>query len=740
WPTAGSAAQSYRIYRVTAGQRVLITTVGPSATTYIDGSTYWGQIYNYQVNLVDQLGLEDSNTKVVSALAWGGISSVTTTSRTSLQVNFVSPTPLVDQVRVYIEPDNGSGVKTLVATLTGNDVTYTITGLRTGYKYKVSAQAYVASLNKEDGNTVTFPAVTNTEGYHVEGPSPFAYRNVLNIRAFGDSAGAPVSSISALRTPNARQVEVIWYSFYGKASPSTEYVLIRAAEGRTIDTSVTNSCTIASQDSCRVCRVSGTGVLMCRDTQIAASPARYEYAIALVQKSGGDEWVEPLPVDNSFGYFKLLVPIPPSHMVLVQRDAANHEICLTMGSPSDPSHHNRCAYLGIGAVPYSTGHNKPPLVFDAGYYDFGYNLFVDRYERSCNWTSQADGGKCGAGGTDGDCIHDTGAAPAGTIGKIGDTFYDAGTGLCYLKSSDSTWSRSWENSPTSLLKNSTNQNVGSKFLPALGGLTVYGAAATCSAVTDPVYGQFRLPRMREKQVFLAWPTETDDPYYLSNWAAIEHGSTAVSSRCIVSAAALGAAPADLSTLVSENRSAQTNTANVAAAVIGSAISADCQSRYGVQDGIGSKGESTNDAISTLLTTAPDVRTYVGGFSYFDNGNRDLNGIRFDGDFAAGGSSFVVGTTYTFQDTRVNTLAVTLGLPLVTTSNIYTPRNNINTNSDAFLPFNSTYMSNYSPYSRTFLYGGTGQNSTNAGRWFLVYAYPPDRQSSDYGFRCVLPAE
>jgi hypothetical protein len=769
WNSAGDSAQGYKIYRVNGKNLNLLATVAGSATSYIDGTVFWGQVYSYRVKMVDSKGLEDKNTKTISSLSWQGLTEVTAESRTSIRVKMI-PTPAVSEVRVYIEPQGVSLTgKTLAVTLTASESEYLIENLRVGYKYKVSAQAYVKSLDKEDGNTLTVDVATKTEGYDYDGLLERAYQNVLNVRAFGPSPAAPVSPTNADRTPKSTDpvVEIIWKPFRGHNSATTKYILVRAKEGNSLETSTTEACEVTTETSCRMdCPqgfYSGSVYPYCKDTKVQKSPARYHYAVALVHKdsTSGEEWVEPLPTENP-ERFKILVPIPPDNMVLVQRDAANHEMCKLMGSTSDPANHNRCSYYGIAGVPYSTGPNKPTLTFDPNIYDFGYNLFVDRFEAGCNWTSQAEGGMCGAGASPGDCIGKD--IPANDQGLPGQVFYKVHnyddavpTGGCYIKD-QTTWLRTNQNASyhPELKKVYINApGSGSKIHPPLMAGVETGTAI-CGAVVDPYYGPRRLPRLREKQVFLAWPTDTEDLYYQPNWKNLERppgdGGT-VPSSCLTDYTQTAIYPpatwprtvADL--LVSGNEAAElwgpdaiaeSSRRQTRKYVIGSSRSADCQSRYGVQDGIGNMYELVSDVFVSKPSTnvKSNSDTYV---SPVDNGNRDLRGVRMDGVFGLGGASGAGGKFFT--NSIITSVVAPLGLPLMSTSSAYTAKTAIDFNSDVVEIVRSS-NTNQSPYSSLIVYGGSMEVGSQAGRWYLQSAIWDGSYiySTPLGFRCVLPAE
>jgi hypothetical protein len=729
WPTVTntSLVKAYRVYRVSGAKKTLLTSVAPSISSFIDGTVTWGTIYTYSVKAVDQNNIEDSNTKTVKALSWAGVSSVEGLSRSSLRVNLQSVASVVDEVRIYGQLAVG-GTKTLLKTASGSDFSVDIDGLRTGYKYIITAQAYVSSLGKEDGNDVTFSASTFTVGYDDDGTSTAQWRNVMQIRAFGEAPAAPVHPIISDKSPSTRVVELVFNAFSAVGS-SAKYVVTRVVDGSLLDSSVAIACTDSIQTSCRVCDnvTASNGVVSCRDTAVAAAPARYRYSLSLVHEdvASGDTWAEALPSTlEALAPVSVLVPIPPKNMVLTQRDAANYEMCLQLNRSSDPRNFNRCPYTGVGAIPYSSGHNKPSLNLSTGYYDFGYNLFVDRWEMACNWTRAASGGMCGPNHTPGDCINFGGYTaytngPTPTMGKVGDVYMwlSQTVGRCYIASAvDSngaiTWTI-WENIRTmsngsDLFKKIFTSDPGYlspdgsgnlAYNTALPGkrtkvnyITQTTAAPACSSVTDSNYGAKRLPRMREYSVYSAPALLSGENYASSSYTnfmntlftagtfhdsshnyGCEYGINLDSAPNTV-AQLLDTSPSSpyremAGTITGTDSAGVTGTfgSNIYMQfMIGAVATIDCQSRYGVQDMM----------VPTLMS---DVMSYNGTTSKltglaspYDNGNIDLlsdisggsTGYMMDVSSYSAGSG---GRTLGKGSSLLTAFVPTLNLPIITSS-------------------------------------------------------------------------
>lgn len=761
WAAATKEVLSYKVYRVQGKNLSLLANLPASTTSFIDGNAWWGSIYSYTVRAVDLYGVEEKNTKQVSSISWPGIAAITATSRSSILVHMVSATAVVDEVRVYAQPANG-GEKKLLATGTGSDLDIPVTSLRPGFKYKITAQAYVNSLKKEDQNDVEFIVKTNTFGYHADGADGAKWANVVNIRAFGESPGTTPHPLNPDKSPKDRLVEIAFQSFLGM-SPQTKYVVIRAIEGNSIDTSATKSCTETDTDSCKVCDLVGQGTLSCIDRFTAPSPARYRYTMALVHEQDSETWVEPIP-ENDVKNFSVLVPIPPANMVLVQRDAANYEMCQLMNKASDPQNFNRCVYNGTGARPYSTGHNKPALNLPLGFYDFGYNLFVDRYVMACNWTSQAQGGMCGPGGTPGDCIATrvNNATMDPNIGVDGNVLWilandcAGGTDLacrrseCFIKR-EGAWSsaaglQSFTNAAANMAKLATNDpgaNGGLRPPMAHASARPTTSNLMCNSFSDPNYGMKRIPRRREHVVMTAWSVIPGEPYYqnYTDTNSITVGvlhDAASGYRCLRSNQNAEVEASSIHQLTSPgNAMAALNLAGQRFGTgdfIGSSLSSDCQSRYGMHYGDYYAPKPISD--SYMFETSP-VKRFVGLASPLDNGNIDflidINGLSSGyiinmSNVATDALDFYTQLRSTGAHTYVNTA---LGLPVFLTSS---------PDYLAKLLMPTTVIGGQITYTNHTT-GAAGVRQLSSSLRFSMYGHRSwNTGSYNDQTRCVLPAE
>jgi len=537
-----------------------------------------------------------------------------------------------------------------------------------------------------------------------------AYNGPLRIAAWGDAPGAPAG------TPSGRQVAVTWNES-GGADANTVYKLLRVAEGGALDPATVAPCTSTTDTCCLVCTVAEGNALTCTDTNVAASPKRYEYAII------PDHETFPAP-DTSY---RLLVPIPPHDMVLVQRDSANYEMCQRMGASTDPFNHQRCPYAGLGAVPYNAGPGKPALGLSGSYYDFGYNLFVDRWEAACKWTS----GACSIG----NCYRNSAPTASPTVTAAdGTVFYQTvSPGDCFVRVSG-VWKSMNDASVPAASRALAYTNTASTTYrrPPIADINQANAWAVCQAVVDADYGAKRLLRIREREVAIAWPWLPGEPGAIDDTTitAMEAGS---SGRCNTDNLHGG-------TPTAFNTAAETAASNntVLSYVIGSSATRNCVSRIGAQDVVGNVAEWYSDQMATCSSSS---HTCTGGTSTLDNGNTDFAGFRFDGVQGPAATSM---WTISSRSYNANYLSLPLSIPLVSNDNGNALAIGGTPGIAAARLHNDSYSvvvdnANGSP-ARGLLGGGTWITGTPAGVYYMSFEFTPTTVFNRLGLRCVLPAE
>lgn len=486
--------------------------------------------------------------------------------------------------------------------------------------------------------------------------------------------------------------------------------------------------------SCIACEVTGAGMQTCTDSAVAVAPAHYDYVVTRYDGST----LLGFPEDDEF--YRISVPIPPANMILVQRNAVNYEICQQMGRASDPLNMNRCVYSGLGAVPYSTGPGNVPLGLLATHYDFGYNLFVDRWTMGCAWTTLADGGMCGAGATAGDCNGT--AVPAGTIGVDGNVYYNSSSGQCYLR--DTTWKEAGSGTLSAaqlaVVGTSDPSDSGGKVPPLVlvDQPAAYNFCANQTAAGG--YGAKRLVRGREWIAMTASPVEDEAGYMTDTQiAALESGTSHSTSK------ACNSNHHDGVTLNAGNAFPTGELAGslndvVGSFILGSDATSACVSRYGLQDYVGNVLQWT----STYLSSCSALYVCDGAQSPYDDGNRDLVGFQFGGTGDGPGTNnwFVMNWDGSVSGSDPSPFptyfSLPLGIPLM---------NDNGGNAISLTGFGATRfhgdtftLNNWPSGAHGSYAGGYWDDADSVGRWKQLLHPPTTVKSEAVGFRCSVAAE
>ncbi|MGK5084845.1 hypothetical protein WDW37_16275 [Bdellovibrionota bacterium FG-1] len=747
WDAGTGTFTYYRVYEVQADDSlVAITTLPTAATNFIHAGLTAGTAHSYVVRTVDDANATDGNTVIVSAMTYAGITSTSGVGQTSATLNFPAGKSAT-QINLYCSERGADPA--LLATTTSTATSATITGLKPATTYVCKALAQ-SVFGIEDANTVTktFQTVpTHTANY--KGP--------ILVQAFGEAGDSSWTPFTG--QPKARQVRITWKPFTG-ANASTLYKLVRVIKDGTIDTLVTNACTAATSSSCVVqCPASavtgtvisddspnlvGTAPKTCTDNNVAASPTKYDYYITQVVSG----WVEESPNSANGGdsVYRIMVPIPPHDMVLVHRDSANYEMCnLLNKTDMDPLNHQRCAYTGLGAIPYNSNPGNPTLNLDPSHYDFGYNLFVDRWAAACNWSPSAatagGTGKCGGSRTNGDCFGS--GNPDASIGVDGNVYYDVVNGYCHVNIAQ-TWSNTVSAVPASQrLQSYTITPSTTVKKPPLVWLNSSLSVATCAAVTDPDYGAKRLLRRREQLAASAWPSITGEPRAMSDSAigtlesGLDHPNThACNSNNHNGVSAVGKTFNDSGYELARSAAG----AQQESFVIGSTGTGNCISRFGAQDMVGNVMQWLSDQLSNCIGTP--TFTCAGITSTLDTGNTDFSGFLFDGAGGVTGNHGPGGVYVTDYGLgglvfNANYYSLPLGLPLVGNDGGNAPTlNSVATKlqSDYFALDIATAAARGAAAGGYWGWGGLN------GRFALLLQYIPAQGAPSIGFRCGLPAE
>jgi len=737
-----TSVTGYRVYEMgTDGTLTAIANVSSSTTSYNHSSLTAGTFHNYVVRAFDATA-NDGNSNFKGNYTFSGATSVNITGTTTATVNFAAAGSFADSVNVY---GTSRGVTTLLGTASNSATSFSATGLKSGSTYTFSTKVVAAGI--EYDNSVTQSAQTTSQ-------TSTKYKGVLLVQAYGDAPGAPTGA------PQSRKTVITWNAFTG-ATGSTKYSLVRTGLGNTLDSTTTTACTSSLTTSCQVCSPTGTGAQTCTDSNVALSPQAYDYAVVLVPTTN---WPEEMPASDSA--YRITVHIPPTNMVLVHRDSVNYEMCQLMGiSSTDPLNHQRCIYTGLGAVPYSSGIGTSPLNLNSGFYDFGYNLFVDRWVAACNWTqSQASGGTgmCGAGNTAGNCFGT--ATPNATIGVQGNVYYDTDGGTCYYRQSGS-WvdlNNSGLSSAERALAYTIDPVSNGGYKPPMVNINQTNSMSTCQATVDVNYGAKRLLRQREYRAMASWRSLTGEPNMVG--AADPLTDTQISSYESTSGATthttLNYCNANTHSGITATTFTGTELARVAAGGpdsfnIGSVGTKNCVSRFGAQDHVGNVWQWVSDQMTcstvshTCSGTSSALDSSNGYSSGFDMNNFLFNGVQGPGATTGGQvaanytsdwtiSNGVVGGTGQGQGFGAGYFNFPLGLPMFGNDS-----GNAKQISTMTAKFHGDYIALFTDNgnsSRGLFAGGDWSNGGYVGRWASAWNNSPAYTGNSIGFRCALPAE
>jgi hypothetical protein len=732
WSTgSGADITGYRVYETTTGTPVLLTTLAKTATSYTQTGLTTGTEHRYNVQAISTAGIEDGNTAIVWAMPLGALtaSSITTTS---VVVSFAA-TPDMASGQIYCGNrmwyyNQGGGYNVRSSSLTSGSTSTTITGMSSGRTWRCNL--YLTGVK----SGISYG--TANLDFQTTGITFANYKGPMLVQAFGaEPTGANYSG------PRGNSTSITWNASTS-ASSTTSYVVFRTIKGLSFDTDASATCTSSVTTTCRLCTVTGTGAKTCTDSGVAGSPTQYDY---LVMQVGGDGYVEELPSGVTDTPYRITVPIPPANMVLVHRDAVNYETCNLQGATSDPLNHQRCAYTGLGGTPYNTSPGNPSLGLSTSYYDFGYNLFVDRWEAGCAWSSTATGGMCGAGATSGNCYGSS--APSSTVGVNGNVYFHSSGNICYVKQAGtwySTNSGSLSASSLAAAYTITANYITSgtmHYRPPMAGMGQANAWATCSAISDANYGSKRLLRRREQIAASAWPRFTGEPGALSDSAiaSLEAGgghSSGTFACNTDSASGISAAAFNNYEL------ARDASGGLPEFVIGSSGTSQCTSRFGAQDMVGNVWEWTSDQLSDCSSS---THTCTGATSNLDSGNTDWNNLSLPG-----ASSNATEWTMSSASFDAVNFSIPLGLP---TSSTDSGNAKVIGSGITSAQMHNDYIWVYtdSSYIRGAVTGGGILDGGKAGRYALdVMTYQgPGGNACLYngscfeeivGFRCALPAE
>jgi len=348
---------------------------------------------------------------------------------------------------------------------------------------------------------------------------------------------------------------------------------------------------------------------------------------------------------SNFSFSKIKVLVPPNNKAFVKRRIVNKVVCnkmhinSTSANKPDKINSNRCKYYGPGDTDIS----------GTSYYDIGaktlpaddIDYIVDRFEAGCPYTNDAS--SCILFTADGNCIGtETGTSLLGKNATLNSIYYSRTEGKCYIESGAGTWTLLDE----TLTTTNNLPKVSYAHLPPLTNITKVAATNICQSTEQNIittnfvgYNSTvalpgKLPSKKEQLAFFHYADNLSDSSIISLESGGGLSNIPSASKCNTSSAnGLEADFLDFETPPSSVFYTLPGTASsgIRSLMTGSDITANCQSRFGVQDHVGNVAEFTNDTID--CTTAPCKGVGTGDYIPDTTTITDsYPGFQLDGDF------------------------------------------------------------------------------------------------------------
>ena len=371
-------------------------------------------------------------------------------------------------------------------------------------------------------------------------------------------------------------------------------------------------------------------------------------------------------------YNKVRVISPPENMVFVHRDIVNQTICKKMHAnerddlddDSDyiiqADDHNVCKYHGLGEA------NHPSYDTGGGYYDIGFDMLVDRFEAGCNYSVD----KCNEAGNDDYDDLCIGMGPPGNdedwksgidSSEDGAIYYDRESADCYFRDGGD-WFNLSVMTRTSYTEGNADTASSYANLALSEGAGAYNTAQLAPLVNlrqakaldlcesdntklkKPILGlnhiavpNKRLPNRVEQVAYSQW----SDDYSDSEIAVLEAGlSLNSSSKCNSSGASGitdGYSDRDMPDVNFLYSIPGIESSDIRSLMTGSDYTADCQSRFGVQDAVGNVAEWSEERIDCDDDTSNvgSICTSITNSITADVNNRTFTGSDYDFDSDTG---------------------------------------------------------------------------------------------------------
>jgi len=407
-----------------------------------------------------------------------------------------------------------------------------------------------------------------------------------------------------------------------------------------------------------------------------------------------------LPTYTPEVFSEIRVVAAPVNSSFVHRWMINQEIChkmhmtTTSSKKVDPTKNYRCPYVGPGG--------------SGGYYDYGRDLIVDRFEASCPYTNSPTAGRC-INGSNG-CI---GLGDPTTVNLTSvvdkDIYYDRENGSCYIyDGAISSW-RNFDLAPVSLISNAIDNQYdpyNSALNAPMTNLSNAQADLICQARPRPQLYKNATTTMTlfptitvapftsvmglpEKKDFMAYSAHAK--YYEQNFSTESEATVLEKGEALNAVSACNSSNASgLENYFSDSdlpsssyifTLAGTKNSGIRSLLtgsIGSGIFAgteNCSSRYGIQDIYGNVAEWVKDAMTCTDATTKICRMSGGLASQYNFGNGHsyafdmITGPYLEDGTGLGGDSvgdnFIGTLTYARAEANANKFSFPVGLPIYT---------------------------------------------------------------------------
>ncbi|HEX8914992.1 MAG TPA: fibronectin type III domain-containing protein [Humisphaera sp.] len=155
WADNSAAESGYQIDRSTDGTTwTTVTTTAANATSYSDGTVTEGMTYQYRVRANSSAGNSAWSSPASASTRPSAPTGLAGSAASGTSVNLTWTDVSANEAGYKVE-QSVSGVWTVIATLSANAATHTVTGLTEGTSYQFRVRAYTAGASGDPTSSVT---------------------------------------------------------------------------------------------------------------------------------------------------------------------------------------------------------------------------------------------------------------------------------------------------------------------------------------------------------------------------------------------------------------------------------------------------------------------------------------------------------------------------------------------------------------------------------------------------------